>query len=156
MTPFIEAPCTAVTWFIVKHHFNEKHKPKGYIKQIQCQDRWGYSKGSCANENGCNWYITQTGGAEWDWCIWLRPGPYTDKTKIGLQIRVIMFWKMDATFPRLFITCCVYRKKMCILWKLIYYLPQKETEISLFDMWFNIVKPMFLFKTVDLWPYINA
>ncbi len=28
--------------------------------------------------------------------------------------------------------------------------------ISWFDMWFNIVKPRFLFKTVDLWSYINA
>ncbi len=29
-------------------------------------------------------------------------------------------------------------------------------KISWFDMWFNIVKPRFLFKTVDLWSYINA
>ncbi len=30
------------------------------------------------------------------------------------------------------------------------------SEISWFDMWFNIVKPKFLFKTVDLWSYIIA
>ncbi len=29
-------------------------------------------------------------------------------------------------------------------------------KISWFDMWFNIVKPRFLFKTVDLWSYIIA
>ncbi len=27
--------------------------------------------------------------------------------------------------------------------------------ISWFDMWFNVVKPRFLFKTVDLWSYIQ-
>ncbi len=29
-------------------------------------------------------------------------------------------------------------------------------EISWFDMWFNIVKPRFLFKTGDLWSYISS
>ncbi len=31
-----------------------------------------------------------------------------------------------------------------------------EKKISWFDIWVNIVKPRFLFKTVDLWSYINA
>ncbi len=30
------------------------------------------------------------------------------------------------------------------------------SELSWFDMWFNVVKPRFLFKTVDPWSYINA
>ncbi len=34
--------------------------------------------------------------------------------------------------------------------------PGFRNQISWFDMWFNIVKPRFLFKTVDLWSYIIA
>ena len=38
----------------------------------------------------------------------------------------------------------------------VHNLDQNATKISFFDMWFNIVKPRFLFKTVDLWSYINT
>ena len=52
----------------------------------------------------------------------------------ALTLRLL--WKLHGNFPLTF----------KLWWKLI----------SWFDMWFNIVKPRFLFKTVDLWSYINT
>ncbi len=45
-----------------------------------------------------------------------------------------------------------------IFLKLMQEISGQVEKISWFDMWFNIpvVKPRFLFKTVDLWSYINA